>query len=136
MLFIGSGVYPVKTAKFMVAAAIDYAQEYGVAAVLDKINVTPSPEFVDGEIYVYVYDAVAEVVAAHSVKSARIGQDVRASSVDIAGRHFGAEILDRATPQGGWFQYVHENPATGERDSKAAWAVRSGDLIFAAGSLH
>ncbi len=90
-----------------------------------------SPESVDGEWYVFIFDE-NEVVIAHPNPDI-VGTSLRGpAGVDIAGYRHG-EAVAGATEDGLWVDYIYLNLATGNQEYKHTWAVRHDGLIFASG---
>ena len=109
--------------------------ESGREAVLEYSS---RPTAGDSDRYRYVVDATDGRILAHQLDRALdeplTGQRITnpGIGVDEDGREFGTEILG-ASEDGIWVEYEHVHPTRGTDGRKHTWAVRRGDLIFAAG---
>ena len=119
-------------AKDMVAKAIALYDEKGDAA-LAVFNEGKASGFEVGEVYIVVQSTGADAkVLAHAASPKLVGallQDI----ADPTGKKFGAEMSEKATEAGGWFDYEWPNPATGKVQKKKAWAVLHKGLVFISG---
>jgi hypothetical protein len=119
-------------AEAMVASAIVHFDANGVAA-LDEFNLGEASAFRKGELYVVVQSTGAEAkIVAHAGNPSLVGVEI-AGIVDSHGSKFAVEISDKATADGGWFDYDWLNPASGNVEPKTSWAVRHKDLVFVVG---
>jgi signal transduction histidine kinase len=116
-------------AKDMVERAIDSYDAQGTASF--AAMTAPSTEFVDRDLYVFVFDQNHRV-AAHGASADLIGDDVTVL-VDANGKAFGREFVERATPQGAWVDYAWLDPLSGEIVAKSSWVVLHDDHIFGTG---
>jgi cytochrome c len=117
-------------AQAMVADAIAYTQEVGAQKAFAEMN-AGDPRFRDRDLYIFVVAADGAVVA-HAADSGRVGLDARTLR-DAADTAYGIMIVDHATPEGVWVEYLREDPTTGDVTPKASWVVRHGDYIFGCG---
>ncbi|MYD53891.1 MAG: hypothetical protein F4W96_06275 [Chloroflexi bacterium] len=134
-LLFGSGWYdrnynlaeqdPAGYARALVQDAIDRYDAEGREAVIEYHN---SPESVDGEWYVSIYELDGTRLAHPYLP---LGENVLDGGPDVTGRHFREEFI--AIEDRGWVSYVFLNPDSGEQEQKHTWVVRHGDLFFAAG---
>ena len=121
-----------RQAQDMVAKAIALFEEKGEAA-FTAFNEGKSSGFVEGEVYIVVYSGGTDAkVVAHATNSKLIGTPLSAI-VDENGKAFAVEISEKATSEGGWFDYIWLNPAVDKVQRKEAWAVRHEDFVFLAG---
>ena len=119
-------------AKAMVARAVEYVDEHGTAALIEKVNAA-APEFHYGEHYVFVMDNTATIVA-HPINPAWIGVDDETGR-DADGNPFFAQMVAAAAenPDGTWFDYRWPNPVTGEVATKSSWVVMRDDHLIGVG---
>ena len=90
-----------------------------------------SPESVDGQWYVFIFDENDQMIA--HANPDMLGQDLKGDGgVDITGYRHG-EVIASATEEGMWVDYIYLNLATGNQEYKHSWVVRHDGLIFASG---
>ena len=134
-LLIGSGWYdrnydlaeqdPASYARALVQDAIDRYDADGREAVIEYHN---SPESVDGEWYVSIYELDGTRLAHPFLP---LGENILDGGPDVTGRQFRPDIL--AIEDRGWVSYVFVNPESGEQEQKHTWIVRHAGLLFASG---
>jgi cytochrome c len=88
-------------------------------------------EFVDGDLYIFVYGPDRTVVS-HGADVQLIGTPID-TLIDIQGKPFGAAIMDGATEQGVWTDYTWYNPVNRELHAKSSWIVLHDGYVFGAG---
>ncbi len=119
-------------AKAMMARALEYMDKHGTAALLEKVNAA-APEFHQGELYVFILDNTATIVA-HPIDPSwvGIGDD---TGRDADGNPFFAQMVAAAAenPDGTWFDYRWPNPVTGEAATKSSWVVMRDDHLIGVG---
>jgi cytochrome c len=119
-------------AKDMVAKAIALYDEKGDAA-LAIFNEGKASGFAAGEVYIVVQSTGADAkVLAHAADPKLVGTPLQ-DIADPTGKKFGVEMSEKATEEGGWFDYDWPNPATGKVQKKKAWAVLHKGLVFISG---
>ncbi len=112
----------------LVVDALELYEEEGLPATLEYYN---SPESVQGEWYVFIFDEDDKLIA--NANQDLLGMDLKGDlGVDSAGYRFGDVMLE-ATEQGLWVDYIFLNPATGNQEYKHAWVVRRDGLLFGSG---
>ena len=90
-----------------------------------------SPQSVDGEWYVFIFDENDQLIA--HANPDMLGEDLKGDlGVDITGYRHG-EVIASATEEGMWVDYIFLNPVTGNHEYKHAWVVRHDGLIFGSG---
>jgi cytochrome c len=90
-----------------------------------------SPQSVDGEWYVFIFDENDQLIA--HANPDMLGEDLKGDlGVDITGYRHG-EVIASATEEGMWVDYIFLNPVTGNHEYKHAWVVRHDGLIFVSG---
>lgn len=116
-------------AKAMVARAIAAYDAQGTAVFADMS--APSTQFRDRDLYVFVIGP-DNLLVAHGVDAGRIGSNT-AETLDSTGKAFGKEMIDKATEQGLWIDYLWPDPLTGRDVQKSSWVVRYAGYIFGCG---
>ena len=121
-----------KLVKAMVARALEYMDEHGTPALIEKVNAAV-PEFYQGEHYVFILDHTAAVVA-HPIYPIWIGVSGETGR-DIGGTAFITRMATAAAenPDGTWFNYRWSNPVTGKISTKSSWVVMRDNHIIGAG---
>lgn len=114
----------------MVDRAIALFDSAGREAMLAAVN-RPDAEFRDRDLYVFVVGP-DDTVVAHAFDPSRLGLEVRTVK-DSAGNHYGRRILDEATAEGVWIDYLRTDPETGEERPKSSWVKRHAGHIFGVG---
>ena len=118
-------------AQDMVARAIAYYDEMGAEAALAKFNADPAPEFLDRDLYIFVYGP-DDTIVAHGVDPSLLGRTY-SSFTDVDGKRFGEEMRQTASADGTWVDYKWKNPATAEVEQKSSWLVLHDDHHFGVG---
>ena len=115
----------------MVDKGLAFMKKNGKEALIKEVN-AKNPEFVNGELYLYVR-AVDGTVVAHPVNPRLVGKNMT-TLPDADGKYFRKEIIDIAKAKGkGWVDYRYNNPASKEIEKKSTYFVLSGDVILEAG---
>lgn len=110
-----------------VAQAIDYYQRHGREAMLAFYN---SPESVDGQWYMFIFDE-DDIIVAHE-NPELVG--LTAAEVNGPdGYPAGRMVVAVAREAGAWVDYQFNNPATGQAEIKHSWMVSHDGLIFGSG---
>lgn len=118
-------------AQRLVRDAAQLIVQVGVDSANRVISDTTGP-FVDGELYVFVYDFEGTIVA-HSQNPKLIGKSVL-NVPDVDGKLFRREIIRIARTAGsGWVDYRYRNPTTDQMERKSTWFLRVGDLVVCCG---
>ena len=116
-------------AQAMVARAIAAFDARGEAAFAAMSP--PSTEFRDRDLYIFVIGSDNRTVA-HGLDTGQIGRDL-AQMVDVTGKAFGQEMIDRADEDGVWVDYTWRDPLGGRQAQKTSWVVRHGGYLFGCG---
>ena len=112
----------------MVLNAIERHESEGREATVNYYN---SPESVDGEWYVFIFDEADKLIA-HADPN-QLGRDLKGDlGVDSAGYRFG-DVMLTADNRGLWVDYVFLNLQTGNQEYKHAWVLRHDGLLFGSG---
>lgn len=117
-------------AQAMVEGAIALFDSAGPEAALEAFN-APDPAFRDRDLYIFVVGPDGAVVG-HAFDPNRPGLEVR-NVKDRAGKPYGQQILDDATAEGVWIDYLRTDPETGEERHKSSWVKRHEGYIFGVG---
>jgi len=115
-------------AKAMVAKAIAAFDKDGTASF--AAFTAPDKTFVDRDLYVFVFDR--EKLVAHGFDAGLVGTKAD-TLVDVAGKKFGVEFIEKATPEGVWVDYVWRDPISNKDVAKSSWVVRHKDYVFGTG---
>ncbi len=118
-------------AQAMVARAIAHYDEMGAEAALARFNADPAPEFLDRDLYIFVYGS-EDAIVAHGVDPSLLGRTY-SSFTDVDGKRFGEEMRRTASADGTWVDYKWINPATGEVEQKSSWLVLHDGHLFGVG---
>jgi signal transduction histidine kinase len=119
-------------AKAMVEEAVAYLNANGRDKALAELNKSDGM-FVKGELYVFVYNLDA-VVVAHPYIPSLVGQNLM-NKPDSKGKLFRNEIMELAKTKGsGWVDYTYANPITMKEEFKTTYLQRVGDLVLCAGA--
>ncbi len=114
-------------AQALVARAIDLSERLGPDVAMAALN-AQDPRFVDRDLYVFVLSEDG-IVVAQSADPSRVGLDAR-TLIDAAGNPIGTWIIEQASPEGVWVDYMRNDPATGQNEAKSSWVVRHGGYIY------
>lgn len=120
-----------KDAEAMVKKAITYYRSVGKdKALLDLSD--PRGKFVDGEIYVDVYDLNGKCLA-HGANLKMMGKDWMELK-DADGKSFIKERLEAVKTQvSGWQDYKWTNPVSKKIESKHTYFEKADGVVFACG---
>ena len=128
---LATAVTKAQPAEYTVAVvdrALRYYKAYGREEAVAYYN---TPESVDGEWYVYIFDEDDQLIA--HANPDLLGMDLKEElGLDSTGYHFGDDMVN-ATEAGLWVHYVFVNPATGEEETKHSWTVRHDGLLIGSG---
>ncbi|MFZ6774810.1 cache domain-containing protein [Undibacterium sp. SXout7W] len=115
----------------MVEKGVSYVQKNGKEALIKEIN-NKNPEFIQGDIYLYLREPNG-VIVAHPVNPKLIGKNML-ELPDADGKYYRKEIIELAKTKGkGWVDYRYNNPVTKQLENKSTYIFKSDDLIFEAG---
>lgn len=119
-------------AKALVEKAEAFMLQHGKEECLAEVN-KPDGQFVKGELYVFVYDMNA-VMLAHPKNPNLIGQSLY-DKPDSRGKLFRKEIIEKAKADGsGWVDYVYLNPQSGKEEDKTTYFKKVGDVVISCGA--
>ena len=119
---------PAAYTKALVEQAIRRYVITGRDAVIEYYN---NRDTVDGQWYVYLWDADANILA-HPTSPHLIGTNGNDLKPDVNGYYFGPDLA-AAPPEGAWVTYTFLNPESGEQAKKHSWVQLYDGLIFGSG---
>jgi cytochrome c len=115
----------------IVDKGLAFIKKNGKEALIKEIN-AKNPDFVKGELYLYMR-AIDGTVVAHPINPRLIGKNMTALP-DADGKYFRKEIIEGAKTKGkGWVDYRYNNPVSKVIEKKSTYFVLSGDVILEAG---
>ena len=115
-----------------VDSAIAYLDANGQAAAFSAFNDTTG-NFIDNELYIFVWDSVANVLA-HGFQHSLIGTNVM-NLQDRTGKYFVQTLVQTTWNDGsGWEWYYWDDPVTNTIRKKFTYAKKHGELIVASGT--
>jgi cytochrome c len=120
----------LEQAKAMVKKARAYIQKVGPEKAYAEIS-NPKGQFVDREIYIYVYDKNLNNLA-HGGNQRLIGKNL-ADLRDTDGVYLNKGLLDVAQKGGGTFKFRFLNPANKKIEVKTGYAEMEGDVMVGSG---
>jgi len=114
----------------LVKKGVSYYKTNGMEKALDELS-NPKGQFNSGELYLFVYDLKATMLAHPNNKL--IGQNLL-DVPDADGKLFRKEIVATVTTKGsGWTDYKYKNPKTKETESKTTYCEKADELILCCG---
>jgi cytochrome c len=117
-------------AKAMVKKARAYLHQVGPEKAYAEFS-NPKGQFVEREIYIYVYDKNLTNLA-HGGNPRLIGKNL-AELRDVDGVYFNKALLDVAEKGGGTVKFKFLNPATRAIEVKTGYAEMDGDVMIGSG---
>ena len=115
-------------AKAMALKAAAYLKEVGPSTAFEAF--TNSPDWKDGDLYVFAADNNG-VLVAHGFNPELIGSN-SLDLTDADGKYFVREFI--AVQDEGWVDYKWKSPTTGEIQDKTSYVVRAGDYVIGVGA--
>jgi cytochrome c len=128
------GSHTPDQAKALVEKAVEYLKREGKDKAFAAFS-DPKGEFVDGDLYLIVMDAVDGklTMLAHGANQALIGRSMMELR-DANGRAFNHEIVAAlSTANEYWVSYAWPNPTTKKIAQKKSFFTKVGDVIIGAG---
>jgi hypothetical protein len=118
-------------AQAMVKTAIGFIKSNGAdKAYAEFCN--PKGQFVDGDLYVVVYDMNGKCLA-HGANAKMIGRDL-IDNKDVDGKEFVKERVEMMKKQAsGWQDYKFRNPTSNQIEPKSMYIERFNDVIVGCG---
>ena len=115
----------------MVEKGNSYLQKNGKDALIKTIS-EKNPEFINGDIYLYVR-AIDGPILAHPVNPKLVGKNML-DLPDADGKLYRKEIIALAKAKGkGWVDYRYNNPVSKQLENKSTYIFLAGDVILEAG---
>jgi cytochrome c len=115
----------------MVKKAKAYIKANGNEKAYTEIS-NPKGQFVDRDIYIYVYDKNLKNLA-HGGNQRLIGKDL-GEMKDVDGKYFNRGLLEAAQKGGGTYTFKFLNPATKDIEQKTGYAEMAGDVMVGSGA--
>ena len=105
---------------------------YDAVGLEDTVAYYNTPESVDGQWYMFIFDKKNDVRLAHALVPSLVGQP---ASAGVAPNDYptGEAVMAVADEDGEWFSYTFTNPSTGNLEAKHSWAVEYDGLVFGSG---
>ena len=118
-------------AKALVKKAVASIKENGKEKAFAEIS-NPAGKFVKGELYIFVLDSKATMMA-HGSNQKLIGKNLLEMK-DADGAYFNKDLLDVAKKGGGWSkEYKWTNPVSKKIEPKIAYVEPVGELAVGCG---
>ena len=115
----------------LVQSAVAYYKANGLEKTLDEIP-NPKGAFNKGELYVFIYDLNATLVAHPNAKL--VGQNMLDLPDSTGKKFYRREIVSKAAKDGkGWTEYKYQNPKTKEIEDKITYFEKVDDLVICCG---
>ena len=125
-----SAAEPRDEAVKLVQSAVTFYRTNGFEKSLDEFT-KPNGMFNKGELYVFVYDLNATMLAHPNPKL--VGQNTL-DLPDANGKKFRKEIVTTALKDGkGWTDYKYQNPKSKELEDKSTYYEKVDDIIICCG---
>ncbi len=104
---------------------------YDAVGLEDTLAYYNTPESIDGEWYVFIFDP-DDTMIAHAATPDFVGRHV---SYAVGPNNYpaGEAVAAAADEDGEWFSYTFSNPATGSVEAKHSWMVEYDGLTFGSG---
>ena len=104
----------------------------GLDATIAAVNDKSTPEFHDGDLYVFIYDKDG-VCLANGARPALVGKNL-ISLKDQDGKYLIRDMLDIAYgPGSGWLTYKWPSPVTNKIEDRGAYIEKMGDYFVGVG---
>jgi cytochrome c len=119
-------------AKALVKKAVNYIKANGKDKAFAEIS-NPTGQFVDRDLYVFVYDMTGKCVA-HGFNQKMIGKDL-IDMKDADGKLYVQERIEIGKSKGtGWQDYKFTNPLSKKIEHKTAYLEKIDDFIVGSGA--
>ena len=119
-----------KEAQLMVERAIIAHDSQGAADAFATFTMA-QPPYRDRDLYIFVFDTDG-VILAHAGQPELVGQNMMevrdANDVPLIRR-----MVEQATENGVWVDYLFQDPLTGETAPKSSWVVLHDGYVFGSG---
>jgi signal transduction histidine kinase len=119
-------------ARALVAKAIQHIDRVGADKAYEDFT-AKSPDFVDRDLYVIVYDLNGRVLA-HGQNAKMVGKD-NLEMKDADGKAYVRERIEKsaASPAGFWQEYKWTDPVTRKLMAKSTFTVRHNNTLVSVG---
>jgi len=119
-------------AEAMVKKAVAYYKANGKDKAFAEFS-NPKGQFVDRDLYVFVYDLTGKCVA-HGANQKMIGIDL-IEMKDPDGKQYVKERIDIVKTKGkGWQDYKYPNPVSKKIEQKSAYLEKLDDFVIGCGA--
>lgn len=123
-------------AKAMALAGYEYVQEHGLDKGIEEFK-NPNGQFIDRDLYIFVFNIETGVMEGHGVKQSLVGKDVMAMR-DADGKFFFREmkeVIEASSNGEGWVEYKWPNPVTKKIEAKKTFLKRTvGNSVIGSGA--
>ncbi len=117
-----------REAQELVRRAIDLYDTMGLRAFF---VISWDRSYIHKDLYVFVIDRIGSV-AANGLDPRLVGMNAL-NARDPDGVRYVREMLQRATPDGVWIDYISFDPFAGKPAPKSSWVVRHDGFLFGCG---
>lgn len=118
-------------ASALVKRGVAFVKANGKDKLIAEVG-NPKGQFVNGELYLSVWDTKAKVLA-HGANPKMVGKSI-IELKDADDKYFMKEIVAKAAnPGSGWVDYKWVNPVSKEMQAKSAYFEKVDDIILSAG---
>jgi len=119
-----------KEAQLMVERAILVYDDEGAANAFAEFN-TAQPPFRDRDLYIFVFEQDGLIVA-HAGQPDLVGQNL-IEMEDPNGVPLVRLMVEQATENGTWVDYMFQDPISGDTVPKSSWVVLHDGYVFGCG---
>jgi cytochrome c len=119
-------------AQALAERAAEHLAKVGPAQAFKDIQ-DPAGGFLDGDLYVFVFDFEGTLMASGGFPGA-VGRNLVINYHEPS-RTYVSGLIAVARQQGrGWTEYQWRNPCTGRRETKISYVIKVGDLVVGVGA--
>lgn len=121
-------------AKAMAEKAAAYVEKNGVDAAVKAFTKPAQPEFIDRDLYVFMYKPDGTMIA-HGAKPQIVGSN-RLETKDAEGKFYVKEFMATKVGEPRWVDYMFPNPVTNQVEPKTTYIIHVGkpDVIVGVGA--
>ncbi len=105
---------------------------YNAVGLEETVTYYNTPESIDGQWYIFIYDIDDDSLLTHAAIPDLIGKPASAA-VGPSNYPAGEAVFAVADEDGEWFSYSYTNPDTGATERKHSWMVVYDGLVFGSG---
>jgi cytochrome c len=119
-------------AKALAERAAEHLAKVGPAQAFKDFQ-GPAGGFLDGDLYVFVFDFEGTLMASGGFPNA-VGRNLVINYHEPS-RTYVSGLIALARQQGkGWHEYQWRNPCTGRRETKISYVIKVGELVVGVGA--